>query len=138
MRRFTLLAAAVPVAVLCRPNDAACMNLLRIVEAEVRLHPDDVRVVWAPWFEVAGNDAADLTLLGDAALCAEAIGSNHGKLTTSPGSSSTVDFEERRVSALPRIKTYSATRPSAPPKAPAGPLLSRSARIVNVVGRSKR
>jgi hypothetical protein len=76
---------AVPVAVLCRPNDAACTNLLRIVESEVRLYPDDVRVVWAPWFEVASNDAADLTLLGDAALCAEAIGSNHGELTTSPG-----------------------------------------------------
>src|SRR5205823_2029127 len=31
------------------------------------------------------EDAADLTLLGDAALCAEASGSNQGGLTTSPG-----------------------------------------------------
>jgi len=71
--------------VLCRPNDAACSNLLRVVEPEMRLYPDDVRIVWAPWFDVTRDDAADLTLLGDAALCAEAIGSNQGELTTSPG-----------------------------------------------------
>ena len=79
------VAAAVPIVVLCRPNDAACSNLLRVVEPEMRLYPDDVRIVWAPWFDVTRDDAADLTLLGDAALCAEAIGSNQGELTTSPG-----------------------------------------------------
>jgi hypothetical protein len=79
------VAAAVPIIVLCRPNDAACSSLLRAVEPEMRLYPDDVRVVWAPWFDVTRDDAADLTLLGDAALCAEAIGSNQGELTTSPG-----------------------------------------------------
>lgn len=79
------VAAAVPVVVLCRPSDAACSNLLRVVEPEMRLYPDDVRIVWAPWFDVSRDDAADLTLLGDAALCAEAIGSNQGELTTSPG-----------------------------------------------------
>jgi hypothetical protein len=79
------VAAPVPVIVLCRPSDAACSNLLRVVEPEMRLYPDDVRIVWAPWFDVSRDDAADLTLLGDAALCAEAIGSNQGELTTSPG-----------------------------------------------------
>src|SRR5213078_4757338 len=79
------IAAAVPIAVLCRPNDAGCSNLLRVIEPQVRLYPDDVRVVWAPWFDVGREDAADLTLLGDATLCAEAIGSNQGELTTSPG-----------------------------------------------------
>ena len=79
------ITAAVPVIVLCRPNDGACSNLLRVVEPEMRLYPDDVRIVWAPWFDVGRDDAADLTLLGDAALCAEAIGSNQGELTTSPG-----------------------------------------------------
>ncbi|HEU4727539.1 MAG TPA: hypothetical protein VFT22_06615 [Kofleriaceae bacterium] len=79
------VAAAVPIVVLCRPNDPACSNLLRVVEPEMRLYPDEVRIVWAPWFDVGREDAADLTLLGDAALCAEAIGSNQGELTTSPG-----------------------------------------------------
>jgi protein-disulfide isomerase len=79
------VAAAVPIVVLCRPSDAACSNLLRVVEPQMRLYPDDVRIVWAPWFDVVRDDAADLTLLGDAALCAEAIGSNQGELTTSPG-----------------------------------------------------
>jgi hypothetical protein len=79
------IAAAVPVVVLCRPSDPACANLLRVVEPAVRLYPDDVRVVWAPWFDVGRDDAAELTLLGDSTLCAEAIGSNQGELTTSPG-----------------------------------------------------
>jgi hypothetical protein len=79
------VAAAVPIIVLCRPSDAGCSNLLRVIEPEVRLYPDDVRVVWAPWFDVGRDDAADLALLGDATLCAEAIGSNQGELTTSPG-----------------------------------------------------
>ncbi len=79
------IAAAVPVVLLCRPSDAACANLLRVTEPAVRLYPDDVRVVWAPWFDVGRDDAAELTLLGDATLCAEAIGSNQGELTTSPG-----------------------------------------------------
>jgi hypothetical protein len=76
---------AVPIVVLCRPNDAACSNLLLVIEPEVRLYPDDVRIVWAPWFDVARDDAVELTLLGDAALCAEAIGSSQGELTTSSG-----------------------------------------------------
>jgi hypothetical protein len=79
------VAAAVPVVVLCRPSDPQCAALLRVAEPAERLYPDEVRVVWAPWFDVGRDDAADLTLLGDATLCAEAIGSNQGELTTSPG-----------------------------------------------------
>jgi hypothetical protein len=75
----------VPIAVLCRPNDSTCGNLLRVLMSESRRYPDDVRITWAPWFDVGRDDAADLTLLGDAALCAEAIGSHQGELTPSPG-----------------------------------------------------
>ncbi len=77
--------AAVPVLVLCRPNDTGCGGLLRVIESEMRLYPDEVRIVWAPWFDVGLDNATELTLLGDAALCAEEIGSNQGALTTSPG-----------------------------------------------------
>lgn len=79
------VASAVPIIVLCRPTAPACSNLLRVVEPEMRLYPDDVRVVWAPWFDATRDDAAILALLGDAALCAEAVGSNQGELTASPG-----------------------------------------------------
>ncbi|HEY0480613.1 MAG TPA: hypothetical protein VGD37_24015 [Kofleriaceae bacterium] len=79
------VAGRVPVIVLCRPNDMSCSNLLRVIEPEVRLYPDEVRVVWAPWFDVGRDDAAELSLLGDAALCAETVSSNQGELTTSPG-----------------------------------------------------
>jgi hypothetical protein len=79
------ITAAVPIVLLCRPNDPGCANLLRVADPAVRLYPEDVRVVWAPWFDVGRDDAVELTLLGDATLCAEAIGSNQGELTTSPG-----------------------------------------------------
>lgn len=77
--------AAIPVVILCRPDDARCGNLLKVVESEARLYPDEVRVVWAPWFNARNDDAARLTLLADAALCAEEIGSYHTELTTSAG-----------------------------------------------------
>ena len=74
-----------PIVVLCRPNDTGCGGLLRVIESEMRLYPDEIRIVWAPWFDVGLDSAPELTLLGDAALCAEEIGSNQGELTTSPG-----------------------------------------------------
>lgn len=79
--------ARVPVVVLCRPSDQTCGNLIRVVEPLVRTYPDDVRVVWAPWFDVTKPDGGGLeqAMLGDAALCAESIGSNQGELTASPG-----------------------------------------------------
>jgi hypothetical protein len=36
--------------------------------------PDSIRVVWAPLFNVTGEEAADLALLADAAACAERVG----------------------------------------------------------------
>jgi hypothetical protein len=79
------ITATVPVVVLCRPNDPGCGGLLRSIEIEARRYPDDVRIVWAPWFDVSLDNATELTLLGDAALCAEVIGSNPGELAISPG-----------------------------------------------------
>ena len=77
--------APVPVVVLCRPNDATCLTTMRIMRKIHDTYRGDIRVVWAPWFDVTREDAADLTLLGDAALCAERIGSNPDDLDASPG-----------------------------------------------------
>ncbi|HEU0033757.1 MAG TPA: hypothetical protein VFQ53_24185 [Kofleriaceae bacterium] len=75
---------AIPVVVLCRPNDTACYNLMRTVRRLPEIYEDDVRVVWAPWFDVTRDDTAELTLLGDATLCAEQIGSSDD-MNASPG-----------------------------------------------------
>lgn len=75
----------VPVIVICRPNDAACNQTLRVLRNIHNTYRGDIRLVWAPWFEVTRDDAADLTLLGDAALCAEKVGSNPDDLDASPG-----------------------------------------------------
>ena len=77
--------APVPVVVLCRPNDSQCGNSLRQIRRLQETYADDVRLVWAPWFDVSRDDAADLTLLGDAALCAELVGSSPDDLNASPG-----------------------------------------------------
>lgn len=78
--------APVPVVILCRPNDAQCVGLVRIVRRQVQdIYADEVRVIWAPWFDVAGDNAAELTLLSDAALCAEQVGSSPDELYASPG-----------------------------------------------------
>jgi len=79
------LAAIVPIVVLCRPNDGECSNRLKAIVSEVRLYPEQVRIVWAPWFDVGAATATELTLLGDAALCAEATGSQQDELTSSAG-----------------------------------------------------
>jgi hypothetical protein len=78
--------APVPIVVLCRPNDPACVNLVRILRKQVQdIYAEEVRAVWAPWFDVTRDDAAELTLLGDAALCAEQIGSSPEEMSASPG-----------------------------------------------------
>ncbi len=74
-----------PVVVLCRPNDTACYNLMRVVRRYQEIYTNDVRIVWAPWFDVTRDDAAELTLLGDATLCAEQVGSSPDELNASPG-----------------------------------------------------
>jgi hypothetical protein len=78
--------APVPVVVLCRPNDSQCVGLVRVVRRQVQdIYADEVRAIWAPWFDVAGENAAELTLLSDAALCAEQVGSSPDELYASPG-----------------------------------------------------
>jgi protein-disulfide isomerase len=75
-----------PVVVLCRPNDPACVGLTRILQRQVNdIYADEVRAVWAPWFDVTRDDASELALLGDAALCAEQVGSSPDVLSASPG-----------------------------------------------------
>ncbi len=78
--------APTPIVVLCRPNDIDCGTLLGKVRKQVQdIYADDIRAVWAPWFDVTRDDAAELTLLGDAALCAEQVGSSPEDLSASPG-----------------------------------------------------
>jgi hypothetical protein len=77
--------AALPVVVMCRPNDGSCANSLRIARQVQEIYTDDVRVVWAPFFDVTREDAAELAMLGDAALCAEQVGSSPDDLAASPG-----------------------------------------------------
>lgn len=74
------------VVVLCRPTDERCNVLIRIAPRLSKIYRGDVRVVWAPWFDVlTRDDATELALLGDAALCAEQIASSPDDLDTSPG-----------------------------------------------------
>lgn len=73
----------VPVAVLCRPTDSSCRGTLRVLERLALIY--DLQLAWAPWFDVAREDAVELTLLGDAALCAEELGSGPEDRGASPG-----------------------------------------------------
>ncbi len=76
----------VPVVILCRPNDVNCGAQMSGIANKLKdTYRRDVRVVWAPWFDVAREDAADLSMLGDAALCAEAVSSSPDDLDASPG-----------------------------------------------------
>jgi hypothetical protein len=75
---------AIPVVLLCRPNDTQCGTSLGNLQKVQRMYPGEVRLVWAPWFDVSRDDAADLTLLGDAVLCAEQVGTSPD-LNASPG-----------------------------------------------------
>jgi hypothetical protein len=76
---------ALPVLVLCHPNDGNCAKTLATAQKIQRMYADEVRVLWAPWFDVARGDAAELALLGDAALCAEQVGTSPDDPDASPG-----------------------------------------------------
>ena len=68
--------APVTIVVLCSPSSPNCPAPLRaamIVQDDL---PQRVRVVWGPYFDLARDDAGDLGLLGDAALCAEQVGTS--------------------------------------------------------------
>jgi hypothetical protein len=75
----------IPIIVLCRPNDVSCNNQLRIVRSLQEIYSDDIRIVWAPYFDVTRDDSADLAMLGDAVLCAEQVGSSPDDMAASPG-----------------------------------------------------
>ena len=82
--------APVTIVVACSPTSLNCDLPLGSARLTQEVYPEQVRVVWAPYFDVARDDAADLALLGDAALCAEKVGTSlehEGDFdnTTSPG-----------------------------------------------------
>jgi predicted DsbA family dithiol-disulfide isomerase len=77
--------ATIPIVLLCRPNDSQCGNSVNQLRKHQKMYADEVRLVWAPWFDISRDDAADLTLLGDAVLCAEQVGSSPDELNASPG-----------------------------------------------------
>ncbi|MBL0216419.1 MAG: hypothetical protein IPQ07_21370 [Myxococcales bacterium] len=77
--------APVPIVIVCRPNAADCLQQLRSIRNVHNTYRGEIRIVWAPWFEVAREDAAELAMLGDAALCGELLGSSPDDLDTSPG-----------------------------------------------------
>ncbi|HTR49912.1 MAG TPA: hypothetical protein VMJ10_04335 [Kofleriaceae bacterium] len=66
--------APVAIVVACNPTSTNCRQPLGAATLAVDALPQLVRVVWAPNFDLAGENAADLALLGDAALCAERVG----------------------------------------------------------------
>jgi hypothetical protein len=79
--------AETTIVVLCAPTSPNCQSPLKIAKVAQDVYPEAVRVVWAPYFDVAREDAAELSLLADAALCAEKIGTSADDLGTaaSPG-----------------------------------------------------
>ena len=83
--------APVTIVVACSPTSLNCEQPLgAAAQTQREAYPDQVRVVWAPYFDVGREEAADLAMLGDAALCAEKVGTSsehEGDLdsTTSPG-----------------------------------------------------
>jgi protein-disulfide isomerase len=66
--------ADITIVVLCSPTSLNCRAPMNIVEKVQSKYPRQVRVVWAPYFKVDAEEAADLSLLADAALCAERVG----------------------------------------------------------------
>jgi protein-disulfide isomerase len=77
--------AQVTIAVLCSPRSVNCKSALRAANEAQAIYNDSVRIVWAPFFDVTREDAADLGFLADAALCAEKVGTSADDFDT-PGS----------------------------------------------------
>jgi hypothetical protein len=81
--------ARATIAVLCTPSMSAsgCGNALRAAQTALVAYGDRVRVVWAPFFDVSRDDAGELGMLADAALCAERVGTSVADFSspTSPG-----------------------------------------------------
>jgi protein-disulfide isomerase len=66
--------AAITIAVLCSPTSLNCSAPLATAQRVADIYPEQVRVVWGPYFDVGREEAADLSMLADAALCAERDG----------------------------------------------------------------
>jgi hypothetical protein len=66
--------AATTIVVMCSPTSTNCVAPMRTARNIRDWYPDQVRVVWAPYFDLTREDAAELSLLADAALCAEQLG----------------------------------------------------------------
>ncbi|HEX5059313.1 MAG TPA: hypothetical protein VFV99_08140 [Kofleriaceae bacterium] len=66
--------AATTIVVLCSPTSQNCVQPMRAARNIRDWYPESVRVVWAPYFDLTREDAAELSLLADGALCAEKIG----------------------------------------------------------------
>ena len=83
--------APVTIIVACSPTSLNCEQpLMAATQTQRDAYPRQVRVVWAPYFGVDLDNAADLALLGDAALCAEQVGTSSERegdfdSTSSPG-----------------------------------------------------
>ncbi len=73
---FGRVDAPIPIVLLCSPSSTKCRASIDHAMDVQRVYPDDVRVVWAPWYDVTRADAIELGLLADAALCAEAVGTS--------------------------------------------------------------
>lgn len=93
---------ALPVLLVCRPNDPTCLNAMRFARRIADTYRGEVRIVWAPFFDVTRDDAVALTLLADAALCAERIGSSPDDLDASPGWAWMTETYLQLVRAPPR------------------------------------
>jgi len=65
---------ATTIVVLCSPTSQNCVQPMRAARNIRDWYPESVRVVWAPYFDLTREDAAELSLLADGALCAERIG----------------------------------------------------------------
>jgi hypothetical protein len=66
--------AATTIVVLCSPTSTNCLQPMRAARNIRDWYPESLRVVWAPYFDLTRDDATELGLLADAALCAEQIG----------------------------------------------------------------
>ncbi len=77
---------AIPIILLCMPDHMPCHGTMRLLRSQQAIYPDSIRIVWAPWFDVTQTTrAAEMTMLGDAALCAEQMGSSPDDFDASPG-----------------------------------------------------
>jgi hypothetical protein len=78
--------APVTLIVACSPASSHCRTPLHAATLIADGNPERVRVVWVPLFDLAVDNAADLGVLGDAALCAERVGTASDADFDRPGS----------------------------------------------------